>query len=481
MRTNGGRWHGWLDGALLAGAAVATGASTVVIWWALPAIGAAFLAGWRTDRVRWALAALTVVVTGGVAAALAVPAWMVPGTSFLSLVVCAGMAPWMAGRFWRQSQELVRAGWERAERLEREQRLVAEQARLRERARIAQDMHDALGHDLSLLALRAGALKLAPGLAPPHREAAQEIRKGAGAAVERLAEVIGILRDEADEADQAVRGPADAGVAHLVEAAAAAGLDVRLTVTGAVEGLPRSAEHAAYRVTQEALTNAAKHAPRAPVTVRVAHSPDGARVEVVNGPSPVGPSCAAAGAGRGLIGLAERVRLAGGTLRHGPRGDGGDGGDGGGFEVVAFLPRSSSAVATAPGPVAVSPARELSRARRRVGRMMAATVLVPLVTVLALTGVLRGWAIYSAGRAVLDPADYASLRIGQDRATVQPILPSHQFPYHPSVGNPPPRGEGVTCEYYAITAAPFNDDRSGDAYRLCFREGVLVALDALVT
>ncbi|MFJ9949324.1 hypothetical protein [Kitasatospora sp. NPDC091207] len=227
-------------------------------------------------------------------------------------------------------------------------------------------------------------------------------------------------------------------------------------------------------MTQEALTNAAKHAPHAPVTVRVAHSPEGARVEVVNGPSPVGPPVAPVGAGRGLIGLAERVRLAGGTLRHGPRGDGG------GFEVVAFLPRSSSTAVAAPGPVPVSPARELSRARRRVGRMMAATVLVPLVTVLVLTAVLRGWVIYSAGRAVLDPADYASLRVGQDRATAQPFLPAHQFPYHPSVGNPPPRGEGVTCEYYAITAAPFNDDRSGDAYRLCFREGVLVSLDALV-
>ncbi|MFF1909752.1 sensor histidine kinase [Kitasatospora sp. NPDC058218] len=471
MRTNGERWSGWLDGGLLAGAVTATGASTVSIWWALPAIGAAFLAGWRMDRVRWAVVVLAAMVAVGVAAALTVPAWMVRGTSFLSLVVCAGMAPWMAGRFWRQSQELVRAGWDRAERLEREQQLVAEQARLRERARIAQDMHDALGHDLSLIALRAGALKLAPDLAPTHREAAQEIRKGAGAAVERLAEVIGILRDEADEA---ARGPADAGVAQLVEEAAAAGLDVRLTVTGAADGLPRAAEHAAYRVTQEALTNAAKHAPLAPVTVRVDHTPDGARIRVVNGPSPVGPTAAPGGGGRGLIGMAERVRLAGGTLRHGPRADGA------GFEVLAHLPRSGAAIAAAPGPAPVSPAHELSRARRRVGRMMAATVLVPLVTVLVLTGVLRGWTIYSAGRAVLDPADYASLRVGQDRATVQRFLPDHQFPYHPSVGNPPPRGEGVTCEYYAITAEPFSNDRSGDAYRLCFQGGVLISLDTLV-
>ncbi|MFD5082345.1 sensor histidine kinase [Kitasatospora sp. NPDC058406] len=494
----------WADRGLLAVAAAGIGLSPVALWWVVPAIGAAFLAGRRMDRARPAVVVLAVLVAAGVLAAVAVPAWMVAGTSFVSLLVCAGMAPWMVGRFWRQSQELVRAGWERAERLEREQRLVAEQARMRERARIAQDMHDALGHDLSLIALRAGALKLAPDLAGPHRETAQEIRAGAAAAVERLGEVIGILRDEADEHD--ARGPADAGVPQLVAEAAAAGLEVRLTVTGEPDGLSRAAEHAAYRVVQEALTNAAKHAPGAPVEVRVAYSADGARVLVANGPSPSAlapsplrssplrsstlpsstrpssaPGAVPGSGGRGLIGLAERVRLAGGTFDHGPCAAGGGGGGGGGFEVSASLPRSGAPAVPPPGPVVVSPARELRHARRRVGRMMAAVVLAPLATALVLTAGLRAWTIYSTGRAVLDPADYASLRVGQDRATVQRFLPDRQVPYHPSVGDPPPRGEGVTCEYYAITAEPFNNDRSGDAYRLCFRGDVLISLDALVS
>ncbi|MFF2045825.1 sensor histidine kinase [Kitasatospora sp. NPDC058170] len=467
----------WVDGGLLAVASAAIGLCLVDIWWVLAAIAAAFLAGRRMERARSALVVLTGMVVGGVAAAVLVPEWMVPGTSFVSLTVCAGMGPWMVGRFWRQSQELVRAGWERAERLEREQQLVAEQARLRERARIAQDMHDALGHDLSLIALRAGALKLAPDLAPPHREAAQEIRAGVAAAVERLGEVIGILRDERDEA--AAR-PADTGIPPLVEEAVAAGLDVRLTVTGEPGGLPRAAEHAAFRVVQEALTNAAKHAPRAPVTVRLAYTADGARIRVANGPSPTGlPAALPGGGGRGLIGLAERVRLAGGTFGHGARAADG------GFEVSAYLPGSGAGVDAcaepAPAPATVSPARELHRARRRVGRMMAAVVLVPLVTALVLTAVLRGWTIYTTGRAVLDPADYASLRVGQDRAAVQRFLPERQFPYHPSEENPPPPGEGVTCEYYAITAEPFNNDRSGDAYRLCFQGDVLISLDALIS
>ncbi len=148
--------------------------------------------------------------------------------------------------------------------------------------------------------------------------------------------------------------------------------------------------------------------------------------------------------------------------------------------MSAHLPRTGAPTAVPAAPAAVSPARELRLARRRVGRMVVAIVLVPLSVAVLLTTVLRGWTIHTAGRSVLDPADYAELRVGQDRSTVQRFLPEHQFPYHPSVGNPPPGGEGVTCEYYAMTAEAFNNDRSGDAYRLCFRDGVLISLDALV-
>ncbi|MFJ5121395.1 sensor histidine kinase [Kitasatospora sp. NPDC088548] len=492
MRTGGQRWDGWLDGGLLAVAAAATGWSVFSLWWALPATAAAFLAGRRTARARSAVAVFAGLVAVGLVAVAVVPRWFVLGTRFVLLSVCVAMGPWLLGRFWRQSQELVRAGWERAERLEREQWLVAEQARLRERARIAQDMHDALGHDLSLIALRAGALKLAPGLAPPHREAAQEIRAGAAVAVERLGEVIGVLRDDDGGAP---RGPADASIAQLVVEAAAAGLDVRLAVTGEPDGLPRAAEHAAYRVVQEALTNAAKHAPRALVTVEVGYSAQGARVGVANGPSPAAP--APATGGRGLIGLAERVRLAGGVFTHGPGPDGG-------FEVVASLPRVRPAnTAPAPGPgSALSPgsapgpassvrvaetrtaetAGELRRARRRVVRGLAAAVLVPLATGLVLVLAVRGWAFHVTSQAVLDPAGYASLRVGQDRASVRGVLPERQLTYRPpamAAVPPAPSGEGVECEYYAMSA-DLLVDWSGDAYRLCFQGQVLVSLDALL-
>ncbi|WP_224282834.1 sensor histidine kinase, partial [Streptomyces sp. LS1784] len=344
-------------------ASVCIGFGVTSLWWALPAIGFSFLAGLRVERVRPAAVVFAVLVAAGVLVIGSVPSWIVLGLRFVALAVSTGMGPWLLGRFWRQSQELVRAGWERAERLEREQQLVAEQARLRERARIAQDMHDALGHDLSLIALRAGALKLAPDLARPHREAVQEIRAGAATAIDRLGEVIGILRDgdEGVGGTPAAHGPADSDVPHLVAEAAAAGLDVRSEITGEPDGLPRASEHAAYRVVQEALTNAAKHAPGAPVVVEVAYSADGARVRVANGPAPApvfapasavpgtGPSVSASTprsatptGGRGLVGLTERVRLAGGAFTHRARPDGG-------FEVVADLPRRAA------GPVPAAP------------------------------------------------------------------------------------------------------------------------------
>ncbi|TXS62985.1 sensor histidine kinase, partial [Streptomyces sp. sk2.1] len=320
-------------GLLTVAAAACVGLSAVSPWWALPAAATAFLAGREPGRTGPALLALVALLAGGVVAVALVPSWLLMAGRFVAVVAVAAVLPWFAGRFWRQYQELVRAGWERAARLEREQRLVAEQARSRERARIARDMHDVLGHDLSLIALSAGALKLAPGLDDAHRAAAGEIRARAAASVERLGEVIGLLREEADDEPP---GPPGTGVPRLVEEAAAAGLAVDLRVEGDADTVPPTAARAAHRVVQEALTNAAKHAPGARVDVRVAHTAGGTTVRVENGPPPAPVRAGdAPGTGRGLIGLDERVRLAGGTFGHGPYG--------GGFAVTARIPHTPPA------------------------------------------------------------------------------------------------------------------------------------------
>ena len=184
---------------LMAAALAALVASAADLRFAVPAAVAALLAGRWADRVWPALLAFGVTLAAGAVLLAVEPSLLATATVFAAVFVIAGMAPWLAGLAWRQSAALVRAGWDRADQLAHEQHLVGEQARLRERARMAQDLHDALGHDLNLIALRAGTLQLSPELSEPGRAQARELRTGAAAAIERLGEVIGVLRAPVQE------------------------------------------------------------------------------------------------------------------------------------------------------------------------------------------------------------------------------------------------------------------------------------------
>jgi signal transduction histidine kinase len=231
------------------------------------------------------------------------------------------------GLFVRVQRDLVDSLRERAERLQSEQRLKVEQAREAERLRIAREMHDVLAHRVSLLSLHAGALEFRPDAAPEEiAEAAGVIRATAHAALEDLRDVVGVLRESSEDGAEPPQPTLDE-IPALVEESRAAGMRVRASIETPPAPLPASLGRTAYRVVQEGLTNARKHAPGAAVDVAVSASPaDGMVVEVVSR-RPIGVAVAAAGeplpgAGTGLIGLAERVALAGGELRHGPDDDG---------------------------------------------------------------------------------------------------------------------------------------------------------------
>lgn len=294
----------------------------------------ALLMGRRARRIRPALLVFGAVALAGTAKILVrgvdpVVEWLV----LMGTLLFGAVFPWLAGRYLRQGRELTAAGWTRVAQLEREQRIVADRARLRERARIAQDMHDSLGHELSLIAVRAGALQVAADLPERHRGAVADLRVAASDATDRLHEIIGLLREEGDEA--APLAPVGESVRALVERAAESGLAVRYVSGGEGErteltGTWAADERVPYRVVQEALTNAAKHAPGAPVTVERS----AAAVVVTNG-APAEPgsgsgSGSGSGAGSGLLALRASVEDLGGTLEAGPHGDG--------FRVVARLP-----------------------------------------------------------------------------------------------------------------------------------------------
>ncbi|MBG0819693.1 sensor histidine kinase [Planomonospora sp. ID91781] len=323
--------------------------------WALAVAGWAGFAGWSwIDEGR-----LTVdgVVQAAAAAAL---------VTALGLHVATRRA---LAESWR----------ERAESAEAERRLRDEQARSAERTRIAREMHDVLAHKVSLIALHAGALELAAGGGSPRiEEGAALIRVTAREALQELRYVLGVLRAEPGLPDAPHRPvppgtrhaahPPDAGasggyeghegheghgeygehagydgydgydgepfadLSSLVRASERAGQRVELHDRAGP--LPPVTARVVYRVVQEGLTNAHKHAPDAPVTVSVDRDGVGAVTVAVDNPPASGAPADLPGSGSGLVGLAERVRLVGGTLHGGPVGLE----EGGGWRLRAVLP-----------------------------------------------------------------------------------------------------------------------------------------------
>ncbi|MFC3995626.1 sensor histidine kinase [Nocardiopsis sediminis] len=253
--------------------------------------------------------------------------WVFAFTAITSLAVVG----W--GLFVRHRRQLALSQRERAARAETEARLRAEQAQHHAREEIAREMHDVLGHRLSLLSVHAGALEYRPD-APPEEiaRAAAVIRESAHQALQDLREVIGVLRAPVGELPQ----PTLADLAELVAESRAGGMRVGLRehLPGPVPG---GTGRTAYRIVQEGLTNARKHAPGTAVEVDVAGAPgDGLTVEVRNA-APADPPRPPPGTGppplpgQGLIGLAERVSLAEGRLEHGHTAAGG-------YRLRAWLP-----------------------------------------------------------------------------------------------------------------------------------------------
>jgi signal transduction histidine kinase len=224
---------------------------------------------------------------------------------------------------------VIHAWRQRAQTLQREQATATRLALEQERARLARELHDVVGHNVSVMVVQAGAARKVLDTAPEQaREALLAVEAGGRAAMTELRQVIGLLAPDVDDNDLAPQ-PGLAQLPVLADRIRETGVPVTLTVTGTVDGLPAGVDLAAYRVVQEALTNAVKHAAGAAVTIAVRRTPNELRVEVTDtGGVAVGAST---GGGRGLIGLRERLATYGGTLTTSRRPTGG-------FRVVAVTP-----------------------------------------------------------------------------------------------------------------------------------------------
>jgi signal transduction histidine kinase len=254
---------------------------------------------------------------------LSLPAWA--GTTLLFVGT-----PTLLGLWVFQRRTLLETLRERADQAERERDLRSERAVVAERRRIAREMHDVVAHRVSAIALQSGALTMTSP--DKHTEqVAEVIRRTSTTALTELREILQVLRDERpEEPDHTV--PSLSAIPGLADDARATGLAVTLDLPDPVPEVSASVGRAAYRVVQESLTNTAKHAPGVAVNVAVTVTSESLVAEITN---PRGAATSTVpGSGYGLIGMRERVSLAGGTLQTGWT-------PGGVFRVRAVLPASA--------------------------------------------------------------------------------------------------------------------------------------------
>jgi signal transduction histidine kinase len=235
-------------------------------------------------------------------------------------LVAIGYGALLGWGAWAQAREaLIRSLHDRARRAEAEQGRRVAEARMLERRKIAREMHDVLAHRLSLLATFAGAMEYRPDSSPEQlSRAAGVVRDGVHQALNELREVISLLRDD-DPPGEGIRPqPVLADVPRLIEESRDAGAEVLLreAVDEPAEA-PPSVARTAYRVIQEGLTNARKHATGQPVRVALRGGPGaGLEIAVHNALTPQRTAPHGSSGGAGLVGLTERVHLAGGRLDH---------------------------------------------------------------------------------------------------------------------------------------------------------------------
>jgi signal transduction histidine kinase len=244
------------------------------------------------------------------------------GNLAFGLVIAAGA--YAAGVVVRARTREAQVEARRAERLEAERAVVVAE----ERARIARELHDVIAHSVSVMVVQAGAaeevLRSSPERAVAPIRAVQETGRQALAEMSRL---VGLLREDHAELGLAPQ-PGLSELEVLVEQVREAGLPVDLSVEGSPRPVPLGVDLSAYRVVQEALTNALKHAGEAHAAVCVRYRPDALELEVSDDGGGTGSGHVG---GHGLIGMGKRIAVFGGEFEAGPRADGG-------FRVRAVLP-----------------------------------------------------------------------------------------------------------------------------------------------
>jgi signal transduction histidine kinase len=276
----------------------------------------AFLLGNLPD-VRQARVGLAVVLVGAALVVYNVPGH--PASQLVFIPILFGIC-WLAGLVVRVQAEQAQAAEVRAHHAEQDRDTVTRIAVAEERARIARELHDIVAHAVSVMVLQVGAVRhKLPDARAEDRDALTGVEQAGRAALTEMRRLLAVMRRDGDGAELAPQPGLD-GLGSLVNEVGRAGLPVELHVEGTPFPLPQGIDLSAYRIVQEGLTNALKHARASHAEVTVRYAPDEVHIEVRDdGTGVVAPD----GHGHGLIGIRERVKLYGGEMATGPAGTGG--------------------------------------------------------------------------------------------------------------------------------------------------------------
>ncbi|WP_409483184.1 sensor histidine kinase [Arsenicicoccus dermatophilus] len=286
---------------------------------------------WRPLAVNLVVAVVASWLSRGLYPAIdPLPLGVEAAGALLILAINVGWGMYVGAR-----RDLLATWRWRAETAEREQAERVLAAQRDERARIAREMHDVLAHRISLISMHAGALAYREDLSAAEvRAEAELIQRTSAEALQELRGILGVLRGAGLEASTDTPQPTLADLPGLLEDARAARLRVEVRDELSVVPVPPQLGRHAYRILQEALTNVRKHAPGARARVDLTGTPGSElRLEVVNSSVPAWrpPGAPLPGAGLGLVGVAERAHIVGGSIEHGPTPEGG-------YRLVASLP-----------------------------------------------------------------------------------------------------------------------------------------------
>ena len=288
-------------------------------------LATAFLLGNLRDGMKGGIG--LAIVTGSIV----IVVHNIPGgvtNSEMIFITLRFVAAWVAGYALRERSQQAEAAEIRAIMAEREREAAARIAVAEERARIARELHDVVAHSVSVMVLQIGAVRhQLPAVLADDREALGRVELAGRTALTEMRHLLGAMRSDGDEVELAPQPGLD-GLDSLVEDVGRAGLPVRVHVDGEPFALPRALDLSAYRIVQEGLTNALKHARATRAEVTVGYGPNELRIEIRDNGRGLS---ATDGLGHGLVGIGERVKIYGGEMTTGTA-------NGGGFVLSTRLP-----------------------------------------------------------------------------------------------------------------------------------------------